>query len=289
MSETTNPNIVDVTPATFEREVIERSREVPVVVDFWAPWCGPCRMLGPALEKLAVEYDGKFLLAKANTDEMPDIAAQFRVQGIPAVFALKDAQVRDSFVGVLPEKALRSFIEQLMPTPVETLLVEARATEATNPEAAETLLRDAVTATTNPSDATARIALAGFLRRHRRLDEAHALLADLERRGYLEPDAERLKAELLLEQGAQAAGPVDAARAEADAHPNDLAARFRLAEALAAAGQHREALETALDLVERDRRNTGEEARKLMLALFNVLPLDSDLAAEFRRKLSFVL
>jgi putative thioredoxin len=283
------PHVVETTAASFERDAVERSREVPVVVDFWAPWCGPCRMLGPALEKLAAEYGGRFVLVKANTDDLPDAAAAFGVRGIPAVFGLRDGRVRDSFVGVLPERELRNFLDGLMPSPAEVLVADARALIDADAAEAERKLRHAATLESNPNDATARIALAGLLARTGRADEARALVEELRRRGYLEPEAERLEAELVLQESAREAGPLDAARAAAEAAPGDLHAQFRLAEALAATGRHADALGVALTLVERDRAGVGEEARKLMLAVFNLLPPDSELAADYRRQLSFVL
>src|SRR4051812_21469536 len=132
-----SPTSIEATPETFERDVIERSREVPVLVDFWAEWCAPCRQLGPILERLADEYGGKFLLVKADTERLPEIASSFGVRSIPAVFALKDGHVVDSFVGAQPESAIRSFIDRLMPAPHERLVAEARGLEASDPEAAE--------------------------------------------------------------------------------------------------------------------------------------------------------
>ncbi|GIW86468.1 MAG: co-chaperone YbbN [Isosphaeraceae bacterium] len=277
---------MDVRPEEFERAVIERSREVPVVVDFWAPWCGPCRMLGPVLEKVAREYAGRFVLAKANSDTMPDIAAAFGVRGIPAVFGLRDGKVVDSFVGVIPESAIRAFVERLLPSQAERLVAEARALEGTDPGAAEVRYREALESA--PNDPAALTGLMRVLAGVGRIHEARKILDQLERRGYLEPEAERVKAEILLREAGAEAGRVEEAKAAVEAAPNDLHARFRLAEALAAAGRHAEALELALDLVERDRKGVGEDARKLMLAVFQVLG-DSDLAREYRRKLAFLL
>ena len=281
---TENPHIVEATPETFEREVIERSATVPVVVDFWAEWCGPCKRLGPLLEALAGEYGGKFVLVKADTERMPEIAGSFGVQSIPAVYGLRDGQVVDGFVGLLPESAIRAFLDRLLPTPAEQAVAEAAALAATDPAAAESRYREAIDLA--PKESKARIGLARLHRAQGRTDEARALIAELERRGYLEPEAEALKAELTL--GAHAGG-VEAARAAVAADPADLAARLGLAEALAAAGEYPEALDLGLDLVERDRRGVGESARKTMLAIFNVLPADSDLVKEYRRKLSVVL
>ncbi len=282
-----NPFVIDVDSAGFEREVLERSKQVPVVVDLWAEWCGPCRMLGPLLEKLAAEYAGKFLLAKVDTEKAPDIAAAFGVRSIPAVFALKDGRVVDSFVGVQSESVIRTFLGRLMPTPAESLVIEAEALEATDPGGAEAKFREA--AALAPHESRARIGLARALLKQGRADESREILESLERRGFLEPEAERLKAELTLGEGARDAGGIEAARAAVAASPDDPRARFRLAEALAAAGQHREALEIGLDLVERDRKGVGEEARKLMLAVFQLLPADSELTTEFRRQLSLIL
>ncbi len=128
-----SPFLFEATAENFVNEVIERSHQVPVVVDFWAEWCQPCRMLGPVLERLAIEYDGKFILAKANTEQMPELASGFGVRSIPAVFGIKGGKVVDSFVGVLPEAAVRAWLDGIMPTPAEILLAEAAKLEPTDP------------------------------------------------------------------------------------------------------------------------------------------------------------
>lgn len=281
-------HVVETTSETFERDAIAKSKEVPVLVDFWAGWCQPCRLLGPVLERLAGEYQGRFVLVKADTEQLPDIASAFGVRSIPAVYALKDGRIVDSFVGVLPEAALRGFIDALMPTAAELAIAEARKLAAGDPAKAESLLHEAHTLA--PTDPRPRIALAEFLLGQERLEECLAEIVELERRGFLEPEAETIKAELTLRAGARdAGGDVEHARQASAADPGNLGLKLKLAEALAADGQHAEALEIGLDLVERDRQGTGEEARKLMLALFNLLPPGSELVADFRRRLSLVL
>lgn len=287
MSDNQNPNVIDATREGFDREVIERSKELPVVVDFWAAWCGPCRQLGPLLEKLAEEYEGKFLLAKADTDQLGDIASSFGVQGIPAVFALKDARIVDYFVGVQSEKTLRAFLDRLMPSELEKLVLEAKGLEGSDAKGAEGKYREALEK--DSELAGARIGLARVLMEAGRLEEAGKEIAYLERRAFLEPEAEQIKAEITLREQGKDSGGLEAARAEVEARPGDLKARFHLAEALAAARKYGEALEIALDLVERDRKGVGEEARQTMLAIFNLLPADDPLVVEYRRKLSFVL
>lgn len=282
------PHVIETTSETFERDVIAKSKDVPVLVDFWAAWCQPCRMLGPVLERLAGEYQGRFALVKADTEALPEIASAFGVRSIPAVFAVKDGKIVDSFVGVLPEAALRDFIDGLMPTPAERAVDEARKLAASDPAAAEAMLREALSMA--PNDPWPKIALADLLLQQGRLEECRAQIAGLERRGFLEPEAETVKAELTLRAGARdSGGDVEQARKALEADPGDLGRKLTLAEALAAAGEHAEALEIGLDLVERDRRGIGEDARKLMLAIFNLLPPDSALVADYRRRLSLVL
>ena len=132
----TSSFVIEVTGKNFEQEVIDRSHSIPVVIDFWATWCGPCRMLGPVLEKLADEYEGKFLLAKVDTDTESELALQFGVRSIPAVFAVRGGKAVDGFVGVQPESVIRMWIDRLLPTPAETLAAEASSLERTDPQAA---------------------------------------------------------------------------------------------------------------------------------------------------------
>ena len=186
MAETVpSPFILEPTAEDFAAEVIERSHQVPVVVDFWAEWCQPCRMLGPVLEKLAVEYGGKFVLVKADTEKLSEIASGFGVRSIPAVFALRDGQVVDSFVGVLPEASLRTWLDRIMPTPAELLAVEAKSLEATDLDSSRAKYVEA--ASLAPAEPSIKIGLARVALAQGRVDEAREILHHLEGRGYLEP------------------------------------------------------------------------------------------------------
>lgn len=283
-------NVIEATATNFQREVVERSADVPVVIDFWAEWCGPCRLLGPVLERLAEEYGGQFVLAKVDTEREPDLSADFGVRSIPAVFAVRDGQVVDGFIGVQPEAAIRAWLDRLLPTPAQRLAAEARRLEADDPRAAEEKYNAALAL--EPDLATARIGLARIEAADGRLDDAQARILEIERReGVLTPDAERLKAEIVLRlQGRQAGGSVEAARAALVEHPDDPERKFEFAEALAAAGQYADALAVCLDLVERHRKEpVGDRARQTMIAIFQLLPSDSELVTEYQRQLSMVL
>ena len=273
--------------SAFQRDAVERSRELLVVVDFWAPWCQPCRMLGPTLEKLAEEYAGKFLLVKADTDKLPNIAAGFGVQSIPAVYAMRDGQLLDFFVGLLPEGQIRQWIDRLLPSQAELLATEARQLEASNPQQAEAKWLEA--SQLDPNLASAKIGLATLLFSQGRTDESLVILEELERRGFLEPEAETLKSKLNVMSQGQTAGDLQTLQAAVAANPGDLPARLALAEALAARAQYEPALEAALAVVQSGKKELVEPARKLMVDIFRLLPDDSELLTTYRRRLSTAL
>ncbi len=287
MSQTPPPDIIEVTAETFVRDVIEQSHTRPVVVDFWAPWCAPCRTLGPILEDLAREYEGKFVLAKADTEALPEIAAEFGVRSIPAVYGLRDGTVVDAFVGALPESSIRAWLGRILPTPAEQALAEARALEPTDPAVAEERYRAAIAL--EPKTPAAQAGLARTLLRLGRIEESRALITALEKRGFLEQEAEAVKAEVALRTQAAETGGVDAIRKALADDPDNPALQLDLAETLAAGGHHEDALKLALTLVEDHRKALGDKPRQLMLNVFQLLPVDSELVAEYRRRLSAAL
>lgn len=282
-----SPWILDATLENFQAEVIDRSHEMLIIIDFWADWCQPCKVLAPILEKLAIEFDGQLLLVKANTEPLQAIAAQFNVQSIPAVFAMRDAQVLDFFEGVLPEDALRDWITRQLPSEAEKLVVEAKALGSEDLAASESKLRAAIEL--DEKLFTAQIALAENLVEQNRDDDAQAIVDELEKRGFLEPEAERVKASLELRRQGSEAGDVEPCRATLAADPKNTEAKLKLAEALAATQQYEEALQLGLEVVQQDKTNFGEPARVLMVDIFKILPGDSELTGEYRRKLGSAL
>jgi len=278
--------VVETSHASFQQDVIDRSREVPVVLDFWSERCQPCRLLGPLLEKLAEECQGKFVLVQANTDQMPDVAAAFGVSAIPAVFALRDGAVVDQFLGLLPEPQIRAWLEAILPSEAENLAGEAQSLETTDPQTAEAKYREAVKLSPNTS---ARVGLARLLLAQDRVEEARQAIEELAAVGALDAEGEAVQAELTVELEGREAGSVDACRAAAEASPDDPDVQLKLAKSLAARGEHQEAMDICLRLIPKDRAGIGEQARQLMVRIFHLLGPQSELAGDYRRKLTMAL
>lgn len=284
MSDTSKPEstwIIETDDDSFDRDVIERSHELPVVVDFWAAWCAPCRALAPLLHDLADERNGKFVLVKADTDQTPQAAARFNVQGIPAVFGVVGGEIVDFFTGAMPAEQLGRWLDRLLAT---AALRRAEKFEVVDPKVAEATYREL--AAQLPNESAAAIGLAWLLLGQDRTDEAKEVIDRLADRGFLEPEAEKVKAAIELQTGS--ATDLEHVRQVAQLQPDNLAAQLEYAKALAGREQFAEALEVALGIIQRDRGDLREQTRELMVGVFRVSS-DEDLVREYRRKLSTAL
>jgi putative thioredoxin len=273
----------DVTDATFARDVIDASHQRAIVVDFWAPWCGPCRMLGPIIEKVAAEHGDDVALVKLNTDENPQTATQFRIQGIPAVKAFRNGRVLTEFTGALPEPQVRAFFQKIVPSKAEKAAREAeRIAMSGDTAAAEKHFREALAGA--PSNADAIVGLAQILLSRGEKEEAEELLerAPTDRR------AKVLKHRIFLDGFAERHGSEDL-RGEVMAAPRDARARYRWGVMLAAGAQWEAALDELLESVRLDRGFAEGAARKAMLAVFDILGLEAPLTKDYQRRLSMVL
>ena len=239
---------MDIATADFEQEVIEASRQELVLVDFWAPWCGPCRVLTPVLEKVAADYAGRVKLVKVNSDENPELSSAFGIRSIPNVIAFRDGKAVSQFMGALPEGQVRAFIDKLLPPP--------------------------------------QLALAGRAIEEKRFEEAGRLLDEVKPNIDWDAQVGTLRQALAF---ARAGGGEKDLAAKVAANPADLDSRLALAGALAARRDYRGALDQLLEIIHRDRAWKDGEARKQMLAIFNLAADDPDLVSKYRKKLSSAL
>ena len=284
--------IKDSSEATFMADVVEASREVPVIVDFWAPWCGPCKTLGPMLEAAVTEARGKVRMVKVNVDENQAIAAQLRIQSIPTVYAFWQGQPVDGFQGAVPGSEIKTFIERLTGLAGDGGLAEAL-------EAAEQMLAEGAAADAaqtfaailaeEPENAAA---LAGLIRSYLaggQEEQAEALLAKVPEKIASAPEIEAVRAQMELARQAANAGPVAELRAQVEANPADHQARFDLAQALHAAGQVQDAVDELLELFRRDREWNDGAAKAQLFTIFEALKPQDPVALNGRRKLSSMI
>ena len=282
-----NTNSFETGTDTFERDVLKASTSVPVLVDFWAPWCAPCRALKPILEKLAGEYQGRFLLAKVNSDEHPQLSAQFGVRGIPNVKAFVDGKLADEFTGALPEAGVRAFIDRLIPTPGEKLRRSARTLVAQGDfDEAERHLRNALEL--EPANHGARLDLVELLLAKNSQAEADAMFAPIPERERDER-AERLYSVLALWKRSQQLPALEELEAKLAANPDDLPSRLALGERLLADKRYEPALAALLEVVRRDRGALRTSARKLMVEVFRLAEDQPGLVSEYRKLLAGAL
>jgi putative thioredoxin len=283
--------VVDVTTQNFVKDVIEESKRQPVLVDFWAPWCGPCKTLGPVIEKVVRAANGKIKLAKMNIDEHPQVAQQLGIQSIPAVFAFSNGQPVDGFVGALPEAEVKAFIDRLAGpagTDIDELIKVAEET-LQGGDAAQAAEMFAQILAEQPENVQA---LGGLTRCHiaaGNLEPARQTLALIPKDKENDPAVTAARAALDLAEQAKNVGDVGPLEARVAANPLDHQARFDLAVALSAANKRAAALDHLLEIVRRDRKWNDDGARKQLVQFFEAWGPNDESTIEGRRKLSSIL
>ena len=285
--------IKDTDTHNFPRDVIEASVHHPVIVDFWAPWCGPCKTLGPMLEKMVKRAGGLVKMVKINVDENQGLAAQLRVQSVPTVFAFKDGQPVDAFAGALPESQIKTFIDKLIgdaKSPVDQLMEQAGdALKSGDGILAEQLYTEVL-----GHDPTMVPAFAGILRAialQGDIDRAREMLGALDAKTLASTDVQQAISALDLAEESQGAGNAETAELEkrvAD-NPKDLDARFELAQAQFAAGQTDNAIDNLLEIVSIDRAWNDEAGRKQLLKIFDTIGPMDPVTVDARKRLSAIL
>ncbi len=281
--------MIDATLSSFERDVVEASMEVPILVDFWAPWCGPCKMLGPLLERLEREYGGRFKLVNINADTNPELVASFNLKSIPYAAAFVDGNAVAQFTGAQPEAFVRAFLDRLIPNP--SLIEHRAAREALakgQPGIAEGYLKNAIAL--DPSNDAARLDLAAVL-----VDRGLPMAARIHfdtlsvRAASEQSSFQSVRARLLAAEVAMSLPPAELLLRRIQCDSNDLQARLELAELQIAHRDFAAALAQLLEIVRRDRTFGNDIGRLKMLSVFDLASQQADLVGEYRSKLSSIL
>ena len=280
--------MIDATLSSFERDVIEASMEVPVLVSFWAPWCGPCKALGPLLEKLEREYGGRFKLVNVNSDTNPELVASFSLKSIPYAVAFVDGNAVAQFSGAQPEAYVRAFLDRLIPNPGELEHRAAREALAHGQHAvAEDYLKNALAL--DPSSDAARLDMVGLLLDRDDAEGARRHWALLSSRAVQQSTYSAIRSRIEAVEAASKLPPADILERRIHLDENDLQARLELAELFIARRQFDNALRQLLEIVRRDRKFGGDIGRRKMLEVFEIAAGDEALVADYRSKLSLEL
>ncbi len=283
-----SPYIYHVTQEDFTQRVIETSHRVPVMVDFWADWCGPCHMLMPVLAKLADEYKGQFLLAKVNSDEQQGLASHFRIRSLPTVRIFKNGDSVDEFMGVQPESVIREIIERHIERESDKLRHEAfGAAEAGDTELALQLLQQA--ARLDPSNTQIKIDLARILMKNGEPERAEIVLDDLSGPDREKPAVKSLKAQLAFGRVASLEPDRRKLELQINKNPNDLKSRYRLSAHNIIMGEFDAAMDQLFEIMRRDRNFEDDAGRKGLLAVFEILGNQDKRVQLYRSKMFNVL
>ena len=293
----TGAHVIEGTQNSFQKDVIDASRQVPVLVDFWAPWCGPCRTLGPAIERVVASHNGKVRLVKINVDENQALAGQLQIQSIPTVYAFAGGQPVDGFMGALPESEIRRFVDKVLQAApassgnvdeIGLALASARQALAAGDMGRSAEIYATILEHQN-DNADALIGLATVYDRSGQLDQVKAVLAQVPQEARSRDDYAALARTVALAEEAEALGPMEELEQKLGANPDDHQARFDLALALNARGMRVEAAEMLVALMRRDREWNEDGARKKLIELFEVWGPKDPATLKGRRLLSSVL
>jgi putative thioredoxin len=281
---TPSPHVFDVTEAEFAAKVVEASRHAPVLVDFWAAWCGPCQMLMPVLARLAEEYGGKFLLAKVDTDRERGLASTYGIRSIPNVKVFKDGEVVDEMLGAQPESDIRALIDRYIVRESDALRSAAAAAMGSGETAQAVELLERA-AHDDPQNPKVTVDLAKVLLQCGEIERAQQLLDSLSRPAREEPEATALAAVLDFARIAQNAPDTQALEQALAATPGDLESRYQLSARKVMAAEYEAALEQLLEIIRRDRGFRDDAGRRGMLAIFELLGGKGDLVSRYRNRM----
>ena len=288
--------IIEVITENFMTDVIERSKETPVIVDFWAPWCEPCKQLTPVIEKIVREKNGNVILAKMNIDESPEVAQQLKIQSIPAVMAFNEGQPVDGFIGVQPEKNITEFINKISSlknssTIEENIIAGKKYINDGDIETASLVFSEILKI--EPENISAKSMLARCLLRNNQIDEAENIINNLPASAESNQDFISVRSEVEIFKNAKN-NPIsneqeDKLRGDIDKNPNNQQLKLDLAKLLLAKGENENAINELLKIIEFDPKWNDGEARKQLIEIFNILGNENILVTEGRKKLSTML